>query len=282
MKNIPVRCLSKIVFSGCLYLGYINYSLYGAEGIDQYLQFYRTYAKALGDGGDHREGEIELLLEPNDIEKAQEAQRKRLVKKGMDEKLAFEASRVGIISQDNDLIFLREAVTFPNGTYGLCNRIIYKGALSGSAGVIIAPMLPDGRLALILNFRHATRSWELELPRGGRFEQETVEQTAIRECLEETGYRLQNPTVIGQMTLDSGIANTVVPLVLGFASEKRSSQADDFEAIEGVLAFTKQQLKESIKKGYFEISFKDQVRKLSLRDPAISYAIIAAEERGLW
>ena len=39
-----------------------------------------------------------------------------------------------------------------------------------------------------LNYRHATRSWEIELPRGMRRSKESLREASARELKEETGY----------------------------------------------------------------------------------------------
>jgi 8-oxo-dGTP pyrophosphatase MutT (NUDIX family) len=52
----------------------------------------------------------------------------------------------------------------------------------------VLPVLPSGQIILVLNFRHPTRSWKLELPRGGMQSGETQEEAALRELKEETGF----------------------------------------------------------------------------------------------
>ncbi|HPI39711.1 MAG TPA: NUDIX hydrolase [Pseudobdellovibrionaceae bacterium] len=53
---------------------------------------------------------------------------------------------------------------------------------------LIVPILPDGRLLFIQQYRHAMKSIFIEFPAGKRDPNEGYEETARRELLEETGY----------------------------------------------------------------------------------------------
>jgi ADP-ribose pyrophosphatase len=54
--------------------------------------------------------------------------------------------------------------------------------------VNIIPLTPDDQVVMIQQWRHGTRTVELETPGGLMDDGETVEQCARRELLEETGY----------------------------------------------------------------------------------------------
>lgn len=55
--------------------------------------------------------------------------------------------------------------------------------------VVVLPVLPDGRILLIRQYRHATRQYLWELVAGRIDRGESVKQAAARELIEETGYR---------------------------------------------------------------------------------------------
>ncbi len=61
--------------------------------------------------------------------------------------------------------------------------IVHPGA------AVILPVLPDGRIVLIRNYRVAVDEELLELPAGTLDDQEPPEACAARELAEETGYR---------------------------------------------------------------------------------------------
>src|SRR5690606_26878170 len=56
-------------------------------------------------------------------------------------------------------------------------------------GVVIAPLLPENRIVLLRNYRHAIDQTIWELPAGTLQSDESYEETAARELQEETGYR---------------------------------------------------------------------------------------------
>jgi len=62
-----------------------------------------------------------------------------------------------------------------------------------SPGVAVFPLLSNGKIVLHLNFRHATRSWELELPRGMIQENELPTDAALRELREGAGLEITAP-----------------------------------------------------------------------------------------
>ncbi len=156
-------------------------SIYG-HVLDPYLE--KEYR------GDALKGEIEIVKDPDQIAAIEELQFQRLLKKGLGKEMAREWARTGIVAEDAYWIWLRDPVRFPTGTMGTYGRIIWKSQLNGPVGVAVMPILPDGKIALNLNFRHATRSWEWELPRGARNEGESIEEAAQRELNEETGYSI--------------------------------------------------------------------------------------------
>ncbi|MBL8833231.1 MAG: NUDIX hydrolase [Rhodospirillales bacterium] len=63
-----------------------------------------------------------------------------------------------------------------------------RGHAAGKAGgVAVLPVLPDGRIVLLRNWRHAVGSWSWEVPKGFIDEGEDPAAAARRELAEETG-----------------------------------------------------------------------------------------------
>ena len=71
--------------------------------------------------------------------------------------------------------------------------------------VAILPLLDDGRICLIENFRLAVGQTLLELPAGTREPEETPIETARRELTEETGYRAGKIQELTQFLMSPGI-----------------------------------------------------------------------------
>lgn len=77
-----------------------------------------------------------------------------------------------------------DRVRFPNLSEGTS----FRWRWAAPYGVIVLPILPDGRVLLIELFRHTERGWRLEAPRGFGSSSESPAEAARREVCEETGY----------------------------------------------------------------------------------------------
>jgi ADP-ribose pyrophosphatase len=189
---------------------------------------------------------------------------------------------VGIVNEDQNWIWLRDAVYFPQGTPGTCDRLLWRSELKeNSPGVAVLPVLPSGKIILILTYRHATRSWELELPRGGMESKETFEEAAFRELKEETGFVASAVSFLGEIATDTGVHSSVIPVFMGKISAQDESAPEYFEAIAGTLAFTKDEIKEGLVKGFLEVTIHGVKKQIPLRDAFLTFAILHAECRKL-
>ena len=77
----------------------------------------------------------------------------------------------------------RDEVIEPSGVRTTREVITHPGS------VVVLPVLPDGRILLIQQYRHATRQYLWELVAGRMDAGETPKIAAARELIEETGYR---------------------------------------------------------------------------------------------
>lgn len=262
-------------------LGFFCFScIYG----NQQLESYFSYIKQLNQSnGNYREGEIEIVTDPTEISQIQKIQENRLLKKGFSEEKAREFSRIGVVNEDQYWIWLRDAVYFPQGVPGTYDRLVWKNELQEKlAGVAVLPVLPSNRIVLILNYRHATRSWELELPRGRVDSKESLEAAAFRELKEETGLIASSMSFLGEMTPDTGVLSSVIPVFLGKISGQEASSIEYSEAIADVISFTKEELKKGLIKGFLEVTIQGAKKQIPIRDPFLTFALFQAESRELF
>jgi ADP-ribose pyrophosphatase len=77
----------------------------------------------------------------------------------------------------------RDEVLEPGGVRATREVITHPGS------VVVLPVLPDGRIVLIRQYRHATRQFLWELVAGRMDPGENPRRAAARELIEETGYR---------------------------------------------------------------------------------------------
>jgi ADP-ribose pyrophosphatase len=227
----------------------------------EYLELMKRYPNLIQLQGDFSKGEIQIILDPQemaDIEKAT----------GRD---------VGVMMQDKYWLWINDACLFPGGRKGVYGRILWVKSLESCPGVVVLPVMPDGKIVLNCNFRHATRSWEIELPRGLINFGEEPEAAAKRETIEETGMVVDDLILLGEAATDTGITNTVVPIFVAKVLDKQSPQQEESEAIEEILSLTIQEIKQAFLQGYHECHVRRMQKRIPFRDPFLAYAILMYE-----
>ena len=89
-------------------------------------------------------------------------------------------------------------------------EIIERGFIDHPGSVVMIPILPDGRLVMVRQFRHPCNQLFLELPAGTAHRGEPLEQCAVRELAEETGYRTARMERVLDMFPLPGASNEVM------------------------------------------------------------------------
>ncbi|MCB1108938.1 MAG: NUDIX hydrolase [Chlamydiia bacterium] len=246
-------------------------TLVHSNHIDRYLSFIKSYY--LGAPGSHIDGEIQIVLDPQQIAEIEQLARARLSEKGHSPEEVLEFSQVGIIAEDQYWIWVRDAVIFPSGFKGTYNRILWRSHLDGPPAAVIIPIFADGRIAVIVNYRHATRSWQLQLPAGLRKPGETPEVAARRELKEETGCDAKSLEYLGSLAPDSGVSSSLVPVYLAHIEMTQLPQSGQSEAIEKMLLLTAKELREAVSAGEISVTINGQTKKIPCNDATLAYAL---------
>ena len=76
-----------------------------------------------------------------------------------------------------------DCIKLPNGKVEQWDHIDHKSAAA------VVPVLPDGRIILVRQFRNSLDRYTLEIPAGGVEPNESTRAAAKRELEEETGYK---------------------------------------------------------------------------------------------
>ena len=245
------KVLNSIVSLFIIFMGVATHL--SAGEYDAYLELIQKHESTAGPIGDFQNGEIELVLEPKKMKEIEQ----------------LTGRKVGIVDKDPYFIWLNDAVRFPSGKYGVYGRILWEKSLQGPPGVAVLPVLADQTIALIRTYRHATRSWEYELPRGGVELGEKLVDVAKRELLEETGLLASELKLLGKFYPDSGMTNTLAFVYLARVDGKGERTPEESEVIEHLDFFNLSELKEGIVNGYLT----RRRTKTSFKDPFLCFAL---------
>ena len=136
----------------------------------------------------------------------------------------------------------RDEVLEPSGLRTTREVIAHPGS------VVVLPVLPDGRIVMVRQYRHATRQYLWELVAGRKEPEETPKQGAARELLEETGYRAKRFKVFLDVFPTPGFLEERMYLLLAEGLTAGEAQPEEDEKIE-VQAYRMNELKQMIKSG---------------------------------
>lgn len=205
--------------------------------LDEYLVFARSRPELFANP---RGTIITILLDPAEIHEVEADAMTRLRAKGLPE----EWGRVGIAYRDQYMTLLRDAVQFPDGSRGTYIRFVDWG--EGAAGVIVLPIY-RGHVVLERHFRHATRTWHLELPRGFGTAGLSQEENARRELEEEIGAVVTRLESLGMVYPDSGASTENDALF--YAEIESYTGPDAHEAIDELELVTIEEFERRLRDG---------------------------------
>ena len=114
--------------------------------------------------------------------------------------------------------------------------------------VVVLPVLPNGRIVMIRQYRHATRQYMWELVAGRKEPEETPEEGAARELLEETGYRAKRFKVFLDVFPTPGFLEERMLILLAEGLTAGKAEPEEDEKIE-VKAYSTKELQQMMKKG---------------------------------
>jgi ADP-ribose diphosphatase len=123
----------------------------------------------------------------------------------------------------------RDRIRLPDGNEAIREWIDHPGAAA------VVPVLDDGRVIMVRQFRYGPGRTFLELP-AGKFDVdgEQPEDVAVRELEEETGYRASHLTHLGALYNAIGYSNEVIHIFLarGLEPTKQALGPGEFLTVE--------------------------------------------------
>ena len=136
----------------------------------------------------------------------------------------------------------RDEVLEPTGVRATREVITHPGS------VVVLPVLPDGRIVLIRQYRHATRLFMWELVAGRMDPGENIRQAAARELIEETGYRAKRLRVFLDMFPTPGFLEERMYVLLAEGLTLGEAEPEEDERITAK-AFTRREIESMLRRG---------------------------------
>lgn len=120
----------------------------------------------------------------------------------------------------------KDIVNLPDGKTSTREWINHPGA------ACIIPLMPNGKLALIKQYRYPVKSIMIELPAGKIDAGENPETCALRELEEEIGFSAGKLTFVSKIYPAIGFANEEMSIFLAENLSKSEKNTDHDEFIE--------------------------------------------------
>jgi len=123
-------------------------------------------------------------------------------------------------------------------------------------GAVILILEDNKNFILVKNYRKAIDKIVLELPRGYGENNKTSLDTALRESLEETGYKIHKNSIIklGSINPNSAILSSEIDIYFANVTSKDKIKDSDSEVID-IIKINKNDIKQMILKGEIKDAF---------------------------
>jgi ADP-ribose pyrophosphatase len=138
----------------------------------------------------------------------------------------FELLERKVLRKSNILTYCDDLYRFPDGKEEVYDIMLHNGASA------VVPVLEDGRILMVHQYRPAVERVTTEIPAGKRDEGEAFDTAAARELEEETGYRAGRLEHL--ITINPAIAycSEKIEVYAAFDLQKHEQHLDDDEYVE--------------------------------------------------
>lgn len=188
---------------------------------------------------DNQNAMIKIITDKERIQSWEQEQKSKLSFEGKPEKWG----KIGIVYDDPYIMILRDLVQFPTGKVGSYFRLINTADLLGGRGVAIIPIIKE-KIVLLRQFRHPTRSWHWEIPRGFGEPNLSPEENVIKEIDEEIEGEISRLIYLGTYHCNTGVEGVLTNLY--FAKLKKVGKPNQDEGIKYFQQFSKSEVENMI------------------------------------
>jgi ADP-ribose pyrophosphatase len=138
------------------------------------------------------------------------------------------SQKIETIYQAKVFRLCRETVTLPNGVTTTVDVIHHPGSSA------VVPLLADGRVVMIRQYRHSLRRFLWEIPAGTLNPGEDYLQCARRELVEEVGYQAHHFEELTEILSAPGYSDERIQIFLARNLEHVPQNLDKDEVLEVV------------------------------------------------
>lgn len=151
--------------------------------------------------------------------------REKLLRDG----LPINWGNIGIVYEDPYIVILRDLVKLPDGNLSSYFRILHSADLQGGQAVVVLPIIKN-KILILRIFRHSTRKWHWEFPRGFGEPNTSPEDNARKELREEISAEIDRIENLGIYHSNLGLLGASVQLF--FARLKSIGKVNKSEGID--------------------------------------------------
>jgi ADP-ribose pyrophosphatase len=200
-----------------------------------YFSLVKTHPELFSDG----DVPLHIILDEESIRAWEKTKTTQLKTDG----LPLEWGKIGVVMDDPYNLILRDLVRFPDGDVRGYGRAVATAALKGGKGVVVMPEY-QGKFLLIHIYRHPTRQWHYEFPRGFGEPHTSAVDNAHKEIDEEIGGKIAELVDLGEFHNNTGFEYKSVNLFLARLSS--IGAGNEVEGIAGFVWLTLPELEEWI------------------------------------
>lgn len=131
-----------------------------------------------------------------------------------------------LVHKGHILDFYCDTIQLPNGSTTEFDFLMHKGAAA------VVPVMEDGRIVMVRQFRNAVDRQTLEIPAGGINPGESPIDSASRELTEETGFRAGKIEPLLDLNTTFALTNEMIYIYAAFDLQAADRHLDPDEFID--------------------------------------------------
>lgn len=149
-----------------------------------------------------------------------------------------------LIAKGRIINYYQDTIEVENGNVVTWDFIGHKGAAA------VVPVLPDGRILMVRQYRNALERYTIEIPAGGLdFPEEPHYNAALRELKEETGYSAQELELLIKINTTVAFCDEIISIFVAFLDGNKGEQDLDEDEFINVVPYELDELERMIYAG---------------------------------